>query len=122
MILMVDDEEDMLRLLEVRLSNAGYPCMKAKNGKEAIEIASKMRPKLIMMDIMMPEMDGLEAVKKLKSDPQTAGIPVMMLTACADKDSEENSFSSGAASFVKKPFDPEDLLTKVKTLLEPSVA
>ena len=101
----------------MRLKSAGYDVVKANNGKETVELALKERPDLIIMDVMMPEMDGFEATKVLKSRLETAVIPIMMLTAKKDVDSELKGIDMGADDYMTKPFDGQRLLARVKMLL-----
>ena len=116
-IIVADDEEHIRKVLEMRLKSAGYDVVKANNGKEAVELALKERPDLIIMDVMMPEMDGFEATKVLKSRLETAVIPIMMLTAKKDVDSELKGIDMGADDYMTKPFDGQRLLARVKMLL-----
>lgn len=116
-ILIVDDEEDIQKLLEIRLKTAGYEVIKARNGKEAIGSVFKEKPDLIVMDVMMPVMDGFEATKQLRSQLQTAVIPILMLTAKRDKESELSGLDAGADDYITKPFDGDILLARVKMLL-----
>lgn len=113
-ILIVDDEPFMLRLIQHHLENAGYEMIKARNGREAVEVAVRERPSLVVMDAMMPNMDGFTALRQLKVDPATRGIPVIMLTANPHKFSREEAESSGAAIFLTKPFSPTQLLDEIR--------
>ncbi|MDD4201892.1 MAG: ATPase, T2SS/T4P/T4SS family [Candidatus Omnitrophica bacterium] len=119
-ILTVDDEPDILKILNKRLTNAGYEVIQAKNGKQAIESAFKERPDLIIMDIMMPEMDGIEATKRIRAQLQTAAIPIIMLTAKKDKQSELKGIDVGADDYITKPFDNEKLIARIEMLLRRS--
>jgi len=116
-ILVADDEEHIQRILEVRLKSAGYEVIKASNGKEAVALVMREKPDLIIMDIMMPEMDGFQATKILKSRLETALIPIMMLTAKKDVDSELKGIDMGADDYMTKPFDGQRLLARIKMLL-----
>ena len=116
-IIIADDEEHIRKVLEMRLKSGGYDVIKANNGKEAVELALREKPDLIIMDIMMPEMDGFEATKALKSRLETAVIPIMMLTAKKDVDSELKGIDIGADDYMTKPFDGQRLLARVKMLL-----
>lgn len=116
-ILVADDEEDILKVLEKRLSDTGYEVVKAGNGREAVECAFREKPDLVVMDVMMPEMDGLEATKILRSRLETAVIPILMLTAKKDKESELKGLDVGADDYVTKPFDKDKLLARIKMLL-----
>ncbi len=117
-ILAVDDEKHILRLVQINLEKAGYLVVTASNGREALEAVAQERPDLIVMDVMMPEMDGLEALQKLKSDEVTATIPVVMLTAKAQDADVFQGWQSGADLYLTKPFNPIELLTFVKRILE----
>ncbi|MFH2204080.1 MAG: ATPase, T2SS/T4P/T4SS family [Elusimicrobiota bacterium] len=116
-ILAVDDEADILTVLSARLRQAGYEVLQARNGKEAVEAAVREKPDLLVMDVMMPEMDGFEATRVLRSRLQTAGIPIMLLTAMQGKEGELTGLDAGADDYVNKPFDKEKLLARVKMLL-----
>jgi CheY-like chemotaxis protein len=115
-VLVVDDEPFMLRLIEIVLERDGYKMIKASNGSEAIEVARRERPDLIIMDGMMPQMDGLTAVRVLKEDPELRRIPVILLTANPNRYSPEDAASSGATVFLTKPFSPTQLLVEVRRL------
>jgi len=112
-ILIVDDEEHILMLLENRLSKAGYAVVKANNGKDAIIMARKELPALIIIDILMPGIDGPKAVGVLEEDPKTKDIPVIFLTALVGKDEEKEKKVVSGRYFLAKPFDPEELLKEV---------
>lgn len=117
LILIVDDEESVLEILGIRLESAGYDVVKARNGNEAIMYAIKDKPDMIIMDIMMPEIDGFQATEILKSKLETATIPIMILTAKSDVESELHGINLGADDYMGKPFDGERLLARVKMLL-----
>jgi CheY-like chemotaxis protein len=116
-ILVVDDEQYMHRLMQHHLSRAGYSMITARNGREALEKVSTESPDLVLMDVMMAEMDGLTALKKLKSGSNTRAIPVIMLTASAQTIAREESQSSGADGFFTKPFSPTQLMLEIKRLM-----
>ena len=117
-ILAVDDEKHILRLVQINLEKAGYLVVTASNGREALEAVASERPDLIVMDVMMPEMDGLEALKKLKENEETADIPVVMLTAKAQDADVLQGWQSGADLYLTKPFNPIELLTFVKRIMD----
>lgn len=117
-ILVVDDEKHILRLVQINLEKAGYLVVTASNGREALEAVALERPDLVVMDVMMPEMDGLEALQKLKENEQTADIPVVMLTAKAQDADVFQGWQSGADLYLTKPFNPIELLTFVKRILD----
>jgi two-component system, OmpR family, alkaline phosphatase synthesis response regulator PhoP len=122
-ILIVDDEQDILSLLEVELSSEGYRIIQAMEGREAVQKAREHLPDLIVMDIMMPEMDGAEAVRVLKENPVTRNIPVIFLTAMVRKEEEQEGFLGieiDGEHFVTvaKPFNAQELISEVKSALE----
>jgi two-component system alkaline phosphatase synthesis response regulator PhoP len=113
-ILIVDDEPFMLRLIQHHLESAGYEMIKARNGREAIEAVTRENPSVVVMDAMMPNMDGITALRQLKQEPSTRSIPVIMLTANPHKYSREEAETSGAAIFLTKPFSPTQLLEEIR--------
>lgn len=117
-VLIVDDEPHMLRVTELSLKKGGYTIVIGRNGREALELAARELPHLIVMDVTMPEMDGLTALQLLKADPATAGIPVIMLTVRGQALTRQQAEASGAARFLTKPFSPSQLLAEAKRLLE----
>lgn len=117
-ILAVDDEERNLKLIGLILENYGYPYETAKNGLEALEKAKEFLPDLIYLDIMMPEMDGYEVCRRLKSDPLTQHIPVVMITALTDKESRLEGLKAGANDFLNKPIDSSELMLRTQNLLK----
>jgi len=121
-ILIVDDEPHMLRVTELSIKKGGYQIVIGRNGKEALELAAREKPNLIVMDVSMPEMDGLTALTQLKANPETAKIPVIMLTVRGQAMARQQAEQSGAAVYLTKPFSPSQLLVEVKRLLEPPAA
>ena len=121
-ILVVDDEKKLRELLDMRLSSAGYEVIQARHGEEGVEQAKEHLPDLILMDVMMPRMDGGEAVKCLEEDPSTKDIPVIFLTAIITKEEENQAFGIqlDAAKYrvIAKPFDPQSLLVEIKKVLD----
>ncbi len=117
-ILIVDDEEMNLQLLEVMLLPTGYTVLKAKNGREAVDIARKSDPDVILMDIMMPVMNGIEATRVLKSDEATRDIPIVMTTALRDVQDRIRALEAGADDYMSKPFDMTELRIRVQTLVQ----
>ncbi len=115
-ILIVDDTSTNIEILLDLLKD--YDLLVATNGQNALEIANSERLDLILLDIMMPQMDGYEVCKKLKSDPKTQNIPVIFITANTDEDSIEKSFEMGVIDYVAKPFKPKELIARVKTHLK----
>lgn len=116
-VLIVDDEPHMLRLTELSLRKGGYKLVIGRDGRQAVELATAELPALIVMDVLMPEMDGLTALRLLKQNPVTASIPVIMLTARGHVMTRRDAESSGAAIFLTKPFSPTQLLTEVRRLI-----
>ncbi len=116
-LVVADDEPFILSALQDTLSD-NYSVFSASNGKEAIEQVNKIKPDMIILDVMMPEMDGLEACKKLKQDKITASIPIVLLTAKGQITDIEKGFKSGADAYVVKPFSPARLLEKVEEIFE----
>lgn len=116
-ILIVDDEPKNIKLIVTILKNYGYSFETAENGLEALEKAEKCSPDLILLDIMMPEMDGYEACKRLKSDSLTQHIPVVMVTALTDRESRLKGLEVGANDFLTKPVDATELMVRAKNLL-----
>ena len=117
-ILLVDDNTTNLQLLHETLDGRGYRLLIAKNGKIALAIARKANPALVLLDIMMPEMDGYEVCRRLKSDDKTNRIPVIFITALADEDDEAKGLALGAVDYITKPFNPELVRARVRIHLE----
>jgi signal transduction histidine kinase len=117
-ILLVDDEESNLRLLSQWLIPLGYDIKMAANGEEAVREARECRPDLIILDIMMPVMDGYEACRILKADPESRNIPIIMVTALLERESKLKGLSISANDFISKPIDQVELIIRVKNLLK----
>jgi DNA-binding response OmpR family regulator len=116
-ILVVDDEAEMLRLLDYSLTKAGYLVIGAKGGEEALGLARRHSPDLVVLDVMMPGMDGFDVCRRLRADPQTSGILVLMLTARAEEEDRVVGLELGADDYMTKPFGVRELLARVKGLL-----
>ena len=119
-ILIVDDEPDALELIEFNLKAAGFEVLTAPDGNKALKIAHASLPALVILDVMLPEVDGLEVCKILRRDERTAGIPILMLTAKAAEIDRVLGFELGADDYVTKPFSPRELVLRVKSLLRRS--
>lgn len=119
-ILVVDDEPRTLRLMEAMLVSADYLVVLAKNGAEAITKAILSSPDVILLDVMMPGIDGFEVASKLRTNKQTRDIPIVMVTALGEVKHRVKALESGADDFLTKPVDKTELLTRVKTLIEKS--
>lgn len=116
-ILVVDDEQDILELIRHALNKEGFEVQIAANGMQAIEQATKFLPELILMDVMMPVMDGMEACRQLKENPATAGIAIVFLTARSEEFAELAGFEAGADDYIAKPIRPRVLLSRLKAIL-----
>jgi two-component system phosphate regulon response regulator PhoB len=117
-ILIVDDEPDVIDLVKYNLAQAGYEVATASEGFEGFRKAQDLHPSLILLDVMMPGMDGLEVCKRLRADPKTARIPVIMLTAKASEVDRVLGLELGADDYVTKPFSPRELILRIKKLLQ----
>lgn len=119
-ILVVDDEEDILHLLDYNLRKAGFAPILAKDGPEAIGLAEAAAPELIILDIMLPNMEGTEVLRRLKANPSVAAIPVIMLTAKGEEVDKIVGFELGAEDYITKPFSPRELILRVRAVLKRS--
>lgn len=117
-ILVVDDEPDALEVLEFNLKNAGYDVTTADDGDTALKKARQQLPDLILLDLMLPEVDGLEVCKLLRRDPATSAIPIIMVTAKAAEIDRVVGLELGADDYVTKPFSPRELILRVRNLLK----
>ena len=117
-ILVVDDEPDALELIEFNLRNAGFSVLAAGDGAQALRLARENLPDLIVLDVMLPEVDGLEVCRALRRDPATRGIPIIMLTARAAEIDRVLGLELGADDYVTKPFSPRELTLRVKNLIK----
>lgn len=116
-ILLVDDEPDILEILEYNLVQTGYQVITASNGKEAVKQAKKHSPQLIIMDVMMPEMDGMEACEQIREIPELKDVIITFLTARSEEYSQVAGFEAGADDYITKPIKPKLLISKIKGLL-----
>jgi len=119
-ILLVDDEPDFVATVEFFLIGSGYQVFLAKNGKEALEQAEKEKPDLIVMDIMMPEMDGLEACQHFKTHSSLKSVPIIMLTAKGQMRDVKDALAVGADGYIIKPFNLTDLSERIEKMLSKS--
>lgn len=117
-ILVVDDEPDVVELVAFNLRARGFDVISATNGLDGLMLARRHQPRLVILDVMMEGMDGLSACEILRAQPATRQIPVIILTAATGEIARLNSYASGAADFLSKPFSPQDLLRRVARLLE----
>jgi two-component system alkaline phosphatase synthesis response regulator PhoP len=116
-ILVVDDEKDIQEFIEYNLKKEGYEVFLANNGIEAIEEAKRIKPDLILMDVMMPQMDGIQACQQIKANPSLNKIFIVFLTARAEEYSELAGFDAGADDYIAKPIKPKLLLTRLSAIL-----
>jgi two-component system alkaline phosphatase synthesis response regulator PhoP len=116
-ILLVDDEPDILEIIGYNLTNEGYQVSTAKNGLEAVKKAKKEKPQLIILDVMMPEMDGIEACEAIRKLPELSSTLITFLTARGEDYSQVAGFDAGADDYITKPIKPKVLVSKVKALL-----
>ena len=119
-ILVADDDELLLALLTHRLSARGYQVQIAQNGQDALDLARSERPDAIVLDAMMPVLDGFAALQQLKADPALSNIPVIMLTALKGESDVVAALDAGAADYLVKPFMAEELLSRLGRLLRTS--
>jgi len=116
-ILVVDDEQDLLDLIEYNLKKEGYNVLKAENGVQGLEMAKEYKPNLILLDIMMPKLDGIQVCEKMRANPDLKPIPVIFLTARSDEKTEVEGLDIGADDFITKPISTTKLLSRIKAVL-----
>ncbi|MFA6260250.1 MAG: response regulator transcription factor [Bacteroidia bacterium] len=116
-ILVVDDEDDILEFIQYNLKKEGYEVYLAHNGQEALQQAGKIKPDLILLDVMMPVLDGIETCKQIKSDPALSKIFVVFLTARSEEYSELAGFNAGADDYIAKPIKPRVLISRINAIL-----
>lgn len=116
-ILVVDDEQDLLDLIEYNLKKEGFDVLKAEDGLEGIDVARKHRPDLVLLDIMMPKMDGLEVVERMRSDKKIKRIPIIFLTARGDEKTEVEGLDKGGDDYITKPISTTKLISRIKAVL-----
>jgi adenylate cyclase len=117
LILAVDDTPENLEILSVRLEANGYEVQTAADGEEGLARARELEPDLILLDIMMPKMDGYDVMQQLRADPATAGVPVIFLTALTSTIEQHFGFDLGAVDYITKPFNSPELLARVEVAL-----
>jgi phosphate regulon transcriptional regulator PhoB len=116
-ILIVDDEKDIVKMLDYNLKKEGFRTISAYDGEDALDSATRENPNLIILDLMLPGIDGLEVCKTLKKETKTAHIPIIMLTAKAQEADKIVGLELGADDYVTKPFSPRELIARVKAIL-----
>jgi two-component system cell cycle response regulator DivK len=113
-ILVVEDQEDNRRILRDLLTNAGYEIIEVENGEEALAVAARERPDLILMDIQLPLLDGYEVTRRIKADPALRAIPIIAITSYALSGDESKARAAGCDAYVDKPYSPRALLAKIR--------
>jgi CheY-like chemotaxis protein len=116
-VLVADDDTNLRRILCLFLQNAGFATLEARTGREVVDTARSMRPQVVLLDVMMPAMDGFTACRLLKDDPETRAIPVVICTARNRKEDLVEAIKAGAEDFIVKPFDKETVINKVQRCL-----
>lgn len=119
-ILIVDDDLDTLQLVGTTLERQNYEILAAQDGEQGLEMATREIPDLILLDIMMPKMDGYEVTRRLRSNPETASIPIIMFTAKAQVEDKVEGLEAGADDYLTKPTHPTELVARVKAVLKRS--
>ena len=116
-ILIVDDEKQLVSLVRLHMEMSGYEVLTAKDGEEALDALGKGKPDLVILDLMIPKVDGLEVCRRLRAEPGTSGTYVIMLTALSETTDKLKGFECGADDYVTKPFSPKELVARVNRLL-----
>ncbi len=116
-ILFIEDEKDMLEMVRFRLEQEGYEVICASDGHDGLEKAHKENPDMVLLDLMLPKMDGYEVCRRLKSDEQYKKIPIAIFTARAAEKEEKLGYECGADEYITKPFEPENFINRIKKLL-----
>ena len=117
-VLVAEDDEDILRLVEIRLQQDGYDVLCVRNGEEALLTAAERRPALALLDVQMPKVNGYEVTRRLRADEATQAMVIIILTASVRDTELERAFEAGANDFLRKPFSPADLATRVRAALK----
>jgi two-component system alkaline phosphatase synthesis response regulator PhoP len=116
-LLIVEDEKDIVKMLEYNLKKEGFKVLSSRDGEDALDSAARHHPDLVILDLMLPGIDGLEVCKRLKADAKTAAIPVIMLTAKSRESDKIVGLELGADDYVTKPFSPRELIARIKAVL-----
>ncbi len=116
-ILIVEDEKDIVKMLDYNLKKEGFKTLIAHDGEDALDAANRGYPDLVLLDLMLPGMDGLEVCKTLKSESRTASMPIIMLTAKSQESDKVVGLELGADDYITKPFSPRELIARIKALL-----
>lgn len=116
-ILVIDDEPGIVEIVQVNLEGDGFDVISASNGREGLEKIKAEQPELVVLDVMMPEMDGWDVLRNVEQDPDTAGMPIIMLTAKAADEDYIHGLEEGAVEYITKPFLPQELVNRIKITL-----
>lgn len=116
-LLVADDDRDIRDLVAFKLGQAGYEVQAVEDGVAALDAARADLPALVVLDVMMPGLSGVDVTRELRSDPRTASVPIILLTARAQEADVENGFATGADDYVVKPFSPRELVSRVQAVL-----
>jgi DNA-binding response OmpR family regulator len=118
LVLVVDDQRDILGLIKLRLEQAGYRVESASDGERALELVKSLRPNLVVLDVMLPIIDGREVTRRIRADANTAGIPVLLVSASVHEHEVKEGLDAGADDYLPKPFTANVLRERVEALLE----
>jgi DNA-binding response OmpR family regulator len=116
-VLVAEDDDDIRALVVYRLERSGYQVVQALDGEEALRLVAEHTPDLAILDVMMPKLDGYEVTRRLRSDPSTNRLPVILLTARSQEADVSEGFAAGADDYIKKPFSPDELRARVQAIL-----
>ena len=116
-VLYVEDNEYNLKIVRQLLARTAYKLIEAKDGESGVETALRELPDLILMDIQLPKLSGLDATRRLRSDPKTAAIPIIVITSFALSGDEQRAKDAGATAYLAKPYSPRELLAKIREIL-----
>ena len=118
LVLVADDDDDVRELVVFRLARAGYEVITAGDGEEAVDVALARRPRVCVIDVMMPKLDGYQVTERLRASGDLADVPILLLTASVHEASVERGIAAGADDYIKKPFSPKDLVDRVAAALD----
>ena len=116
-VLAADDDEDILELITFRLERSGYKVIQARDGEQAWQLAIEAKPDMAVLDVMMPKLDGFELTRRLRAEPVTSRMPIILLTARAQDSDVQEGFEAGADDYIRKPFSPQELRARVQAIL-----
>jgi DNA-binding response OmpR family regulator len=117
-IVIAEDDPDILQLVAIRLERSGYEVHRARDGEQALELVSEHIPDLVVLDVLMPKLTGLDVTRRIRADPATREIPVILLTARVEEGDIKQGFEAGATDYLKKPFSPHELQERVMAIID----